>query len=109
MFLLELLSGTGSVGKVFRAAGWEVVSVDIDPRFGSTIVGGVCELDLADVVARLPPDASGGSGQSKLIWASPICLHYSCARSHALKERDLDGPDRLVRRVLDIAAELGCP
>ena len=30
--LLELYSGTGSVGRAFAALGWDVVSVDLDPR-----------------------------------------------------------------------------
>ena len=35
--LLELFAGTGSVGKVFEAAQWEVVSLDAVPAFQPTI------------------------------------------------------------------------
>ena len=37
MKLLELFSGTGSVGKVFTEAGWEVTSLDLDPKTEATI------------------------------------------------------------------------
>ena len=30
--LLELFSGTGSVGRAFATLGWGVVSIDLDPR-----------------------------------------------------------------------------
>ena len=30
--LVELFSGTQSVSKVFRAAGWECVAVDVNPE-----------------------------------------------------------------------------
>ena len=38
MRLLELCSGTGSVGRPWREAGHEVISVDIDGKFGAEIV-----------------------------------------------------------------------
>ena len=109
MILLELFSGTGSVGKVFREAGWDVISVDLNPKCNPTIVADVYQLELADVLASRPPDASGSPICIDLLWASPVCTHYSCARSHAAKERDLEGSDRLVRRVLELADALACP
>ena len=35
--LLELFSGTGSVGRAFQEAGWEVVSIDSDLAADATI------------------------------------------------------------------------
>ena len=37
MRILELFSGTGSIGKVFSSKGWEVISLDLDPNTEATI------------------------------------------------------------------------
>ena len=44
--LLELFSGTGSVGNAFRALNWEVFSVDIDPAAKPTLVANVLDHSL---------------------------------------------------------------
>ncbi len=41
--VLDLFSGTGSVSRVFVDEGYEVVSLDIDPKFNPTIVADVLE------------------------------------------------------------------
>ena len=95
--LLELFSGTGSIGKVFRAAGWRVTSVDCEPRFGPTICCDVLQLEPGMV-----------EGNVDLIWASPPCTMYSIARTTAKTPRDLDGSDLLVQKVIDLADQLWC-
>ena len=89
--LLELFSGTGSVGRSFRARGWDVFSVDIDAAAKPTLVANVLDLQWD----ALPPEVD-------CIWASPPCTHYSRARTKAKTPRDLDGADDLVQAVLDI-------
>ena len=43
--LLELFSGTGSVGRAFRERGWQVTSVDLERKFNPTICCDVLELE----------------------------------------------------------------
>ena len=95
--LLELFSGTGSIGRAFRDRGWDVVAVDNDPRAEATI--------RADVKDFKPPE-----GRFDAIWASPPCTNYSIARRRSgggTSATDLEDSDSLVRRTLEIAAELG--
>ena len=97
--LLELFSGTGSIGQAFRENGWQVTSVDLEPKFNPTICCDVLELESEQIF---------GYGNVDLIWASPPCTHYSCARTKAKTPRDLEGSDLLVQKVLDLADELNC-
>ena len=96
--LLELFSGTGSVGRSFRARGWEVFSVDIDATAKPTLVSDILDLQWD----ALPPDVD-------CIWASPPCTHYSSARTKAKTPRDLEGSDAIVQKVLDIIKWYGVP
>ena len=69
MRLLELFSGTGSVGRVFRACAWEVVSLDLDARFGADITTNILDGDFT----QFPDD------HFHCIWSSPPCTEYSIA------------------------------
>ena len=73
--------------------------MDLDPKAGATITS-----DIHDVSAQAITEQYG---PVDLLWASPPCTHYSCARTKASTPRDLDGSDRIVPKVLDLARELG--
>ena len=89
--LLELFSGTKSIGKAFEALGWEVFSVDSNPK---------TEPSLAIDVQNLTPEMI--PGRPDFVWASPPCTHYSIARTYAKLPQDLEGSDALVRKTLDL-------
>ena len=91
--LLELFSGTGSIGRVFSAHGWEVISVDIDPKMQPTICADLLTFDYRSL-----------GGGFDVVFASPPCTQYSIARSKAKKPRYLDAADACVRKALDIIA-----
>jgi hypothetical protein len=91
MRVLELFSGTGSVGKAFSAKNWEVVSLDLDPACNATHC-----CDILQWVCLYPPI------HFDVIWASPDCRFYSLARSTAKTPRDLQLADSLVLRTLSL-------
>ena len=76
MRLLELFSGTGSVGRPWREAGHEVISVDIDGRFGADVVEDILQLSYC----RPVPD---------VIWPLPLCDQYARCRTRANKIKKL--------------------
>jgi hypothetical protein len=97
--LLELCSGTGSLGRAFTARGWDEVSVDCDPCANSSICCDLLELTAERCLACGPID---------FVWVSPPCTFYSIARTTG-PPADLATADRLVQKCLDLAAELGAP
>ena len=94
MRLLELFSGTGSIGRAFEEEGWEVISLDIDDKSGPCITANIMEWDYY----TYPRGYFDG------LWASPPCTHYSVARTTAKTPRDLIGSDAIIQRVKDIIA-----
>ena len=66
MILLELFSGTQSVGKVFKEKGWEVISLDIMKKFNPTIN---TDILIWEGYKELP--------EIDMIWASPPCNSFS--------------------------------
>ena len=96
--LLELCSGTGSVGAVFNFAGWDVVSVDWDPKTGADVIADLLSWDYS-VFPK---------GYFQHVHASPDCTMYSRARTKAKTPRDLDKADRLVAKCLEIIEYFGC-
>jgi hypothetical protein len=89
--VLELFSGTGSVGKVIKQLDWDVISLDIDER--ADIVCDILEWDYKS----FPRDSFD------IIWASPPCNEYSIMnRCRPEKICDLEGADKLVKKTLEI-------
>ena len=77
-----------------KPQGWEVTSVDSDPRAHATVHA---------VIAGW--DCSALRGQVDVIWASPPCTMYSVARRGSTDE-ERAASDKLVRRALEIVEAL---
>jgi hypothetical protein len=92
MRLLELFSGTGAIGTAFTAQGWEVISLDADPKTDATIHEDILTSD-----HTIYP-----TGHFDAIWASPCCTQYSVARRGAKTPRNLPLADSLVLRSREI-------
>ena len=90
MRLLELFSGTGSVGKPWRDKGHEVISVDLDGRYNPEVV---CDILKWSYCTCPVPD---------VIWASCPCEQYSIARTTAKKPRNFALADSLVSKSWEI-------
>ena len=89
---LFLCSGTGSVGEPFREAGWDVIDVDWDGRYGAEIQTDITKWDYA---AAFPP------GHFAVVWASPDCTQYNRAKTTG-PPRDFEKADRLVQACREI-------
>ena len=96
MRCLELFAGTGSIGRAFERHGWEVVSLDISPKYNPTHVADILSWDFR-VYER---------GFLNFIFGSPVCTEYSVARTTG-PPRNLRYADELVRRTLEIMIYFG--
>ena len=88
MKLLELFSGTGSVGNVASALGFDVVSVDRDME--ATFKCDIMDWDYQQYPTK----------HFDVIWASPPCTEYS--RALTTRPRKIDDANMIVQRTLDI-------
>ena len=86
--LLELYSGTGSVGKVAREMGFQVVSMDISDKYSPDFCRDILEFDFS-----LWP-----RGWFDVIWASPPCTLYSVASNNTKPEEG----NPVSRRTLEV-------
>jgi hypothetical protein len=86
--MLELFSGTGSVGKVASDLGFSVVSLDRDLE--ATIKTYILDWDFR----VFPP------GSFDFIWASPPCTEYSRAKTTGV--RKIEEANKIVARTLEI-------
>ena len=89
MRLLELFSGTGSVGKAAQIFRIETISLDRD-----------MQADIQTDIMDWDYKAAFEPGHFDIIWASPPCTEYSAAKT--IGTRDIEGSNQVVQRTLDI-------
>lgn len=102
--VLELFSGTGSVGKCCKELGWDVVSVDM-------ILPADHKVDIMDFDYK-----QYDKDEFDIVWASPPCTEYSNLQScwlgrkkkdgiiytKEIMEKNMDNADKLVLKSFEI-------
>lgn len=89
MKVLELFSGTGSVGKCCEVLGWEKVSVDL-------LLPADFEIDILDFDYKQYP-----KDEFDIIWASPPCTEYSALKNCWLGRKNNKTGETLTRELLE--------
>ena len=94
---LVFFKGTGSGDRSLEAHGFEVDSLDIDPKCGAKWTSDILNWESW---RQIP------TGTYDFIWASPPCQQYSIARTTAKTPRNLVLADSIVARTLEIIRHL---
>ena len=87
MLLLELFSGTGSVGRVAKNFGYTVISLDLK---NADICSDILEWDYTEYP----------TGMFQFIWASPPCTEYSRAKTTGV--RKIEEANKIVKKTIEI-------
>ena len=87
---LDLFSGSGSVARVLRDLGWEVLTLDNAERARADISQDILEWEYWNFP----------KGYFQLVTAGPPCQEYSMAKT--IGTRDLEGADKLILKTLEI-------
>ena len=88
---LDLFSGSGSVAHALRNQGYEVFTLDNNPR---------CNANWQVDILEWPVEEFYKPGYFHLVAASPPCTEYSNAMT--CRPRELEKADRIVQRTIDI-------
>tara|TARA_R110001599_G_C11984057_1_gene635242 strand:+ start:151 stop:735 length:585 start_codon:yes stop_codon:yes gene_type:complete len=97
MRILELFSGTKSVGKCCDQLGWESISVDL-------ILPADHKVDIMDFDYKQYP-----KDHFDIVWGSPPCTEYSAMnKCRPNKKCDIDGSNKLVKKTLEIINYFDC-
>jgi hypothetical protein len=96
--MLDLFCGTGSVGEVYKKLGYQVISVDNDPRWKPSITTDVMRWDFKKAFQP---------GEFEVVVAGVPCTEYS--RALTTRPRDLPKADAIVQRALEIIRYLDPP
>ena len=94
MKVLELFSGTGSVGKCCKELGWDVVSVDM-------ILPADHQVDIMHFDYK-----QYDKDEFDIVWASPPCTEYSKAKSRGT--RKIDEANKIVLKTIEIINYFDC-
>lgn len=95
---IDLCSGLGGFSRAFVDAGWEVVTVDVEPKFKPTICADVTTMTVQDIekVLRL---GSLGAYSLVVVVASPPCERFSLA---AFGRGNVVWPGAGIKKALEI-------
>ncbi len=107
MNVLELFSGTGSVGKCCKELGFDCVSVDMEKKFNPTHLCNIMDFDYKqypknnfDIIWGSPPCTD--YSKLKKVWYGRKLKKYDEIYTPELHEKEQDEADKLIIKTLEI-------